>query len=146
MQWHSENERNPALWMQMVGASKQYACTNAFGCNVLTIVCLAKRVQATESERECPRPGPPHVTTRHQHQQMYAKLNSPCVARSSLYFLDTKTAVNTASGNDADFQLWVIYNITRRRQLANSIRCTNVITNKCAESWENLHLWHKMWF
>jgi len=65
----SENERNQALGMLMVGATKQHVA-NAFGCSVSTVTRLAQRVQATGSVRDRPRLGQPRVTTRRQDQQM----------------------------------------------------------------------------
>jgi len=65
----SENERNQALRMLLVGATKQHVA-NAFGCSVSTVTRLAQRVQATESVRDRPRQGQPRVTTRRQDQHM----------------------------------------------------------------------------
>ena len=64
----SENERNQALGMLMVWATKQHVA-NAFGCSVSTVTRLAQRVQATGSVRNRPRPDQPRVTNRRQDQE-----------------------------------------------------------------------------
>jgi len=51
----SENERNQALGMLIVGATKQHVA-NAFGCSVSIVKRIAQRLQATESVRDRPRP------------------------------------------------------------------------------------------
>jgi len=64
-----ENERNQALGMLMVGATKQHVA-NAFCCSVSTVTRLAQGVQATGSVRGRSRPGQQRVTTRRQDRQM----------------------------------------------------------------------------